>query len=154
MITVSLFVSLSFPGVANPCPALLRAAGNFSRPPGTANFLATGIWQIFFIRIPAKSALFPVPLLDIPYSCLTENLVTFVDSVSFIPEHCVPKLEKLSFDRWGKSSHPPRLAGLEKVTPSLSLTNQSTQRPQSDSEGAIGSDRQGRLVLIHLRLIP
>ena len=151
MITVSLFVSLSFPGVANPCPALLRAAGNFSRPPGTANFLATGIWQIFFIRIPAKSALFPVPVLDIPYSCLTENLVTLVDSVSFIPEHCVPKLEKLSFDRWRKS--PPHLKE-EVLTPSLSLTNQSTQRPQSDSEGAIGSDRQGRLVLIHLRLIP
>ena len=36
------------------------------------------------VRIPAKSALFPVQLSDIPYSCLTEKLVTLVDSVSFI----------------------------------------------------------------------
>ena len=38
---------------------------------------------------------FPVPLLDIPYNCLTEKLVTLVDSVSFIPEQCVPKVRKV-----------------------------------------------------------
>ena len=32
--------------------------------------------------------------LEIPYSCLSEKLVTLVDSVSFIPEHCVPKVRK------------------------------------------------------------
>ena len=33
-------------------------------------------------------------ILEIPYSCLSEKLVTLVDSVSFIPEHCVPKVRK------------------------------------------------------------
>ena len=43
-------------------------------------------------------------LLEIPYSCLSEILVTncavtnfavtLVDSVSFIPKHCVPKVRK------------------------------------------------------------
>ena len=32
--------------------------------------------------------------MEIPYSCLSEKLVTLVDSVGFIPEHCVPKVRK------------------------------------------------------------
>ena len=67
--------------------------GNYSGPVTPESNSGTGK-----VRIPAKSALFPVPLLDIPYSCLTEKLVTLVDSAFYLSIVCL-KLEKLSFDR-------------------------------------------------------